>query len=262
MWAHDDGDPNAKELARFEGVWRFDQVDVNGTKQPVPSFDTNKMIITKEGRYTIAQGPRITRGIVKVDASKTPRHYDVVVNAGSAKEMAFSGIYELTGDQLKICLPLGGKDRPASFASNQCIIHVFTRQNRNVDEALQAIGRKELEGTWQAVTYALDGKKASEDDMKRVQLVFDADGMTQALNDGKVFIASQTKIDPAAAPMLIDISFTEGSDKGKASQGIYKIDGEVLTICRSAPGKPRPNGFSSEMGSGWTLMTYKKLKAK
>jgi uncharacterized protein (TIGR03067 family) len=261
-WSADDRNQNAKELADFEGVWQFDQVIVDGIKQPVPPFDTNKMIITKNGLYTIVQGSRITRGAIKIDPSKTPKYYDVILRAGSAKETTFSGIYELAGDELKVCLPLRDKNRPASFASNPgsgCIIHAFKRQGRDVDPALQAVGRKELEGTWQAVTYALDGKKATEDDLKKVQLLFDAEGKTQALNDGKVFISSQTKIDLAAAPMKIDITFTDGSDKGKTSLGIYKVEDGVLTICRAAPGQSRPARFSSEAGSGLTLMTYEKV---
>jgi uncharacterized protein (TIGR03067 family) len=264
-WSADDRNQNAKELAPFVGVWQFDQVIVDGIKQPVPPFETNKMIITKDGRYTIAQGPRITRGAIKIDSTKTPKHYDVVLNAGSNKSTTLLGIYELADDELKICLPLRTKDRPSSFASNAgsgCIIHVFKRQARNVGETLLDLGRKELQATWQAATYALDGTAVPADNLTKVQLVFDAQGKTQALNDGKVFLASQTKIDPAAVPMTMDISFTEGADKGKTSLGIYKIERDLLTICRAAPGKARPTGFSSEPGSGRTLMTCNKVKTK
>jgi uncharacterized protein (TIGR03067 family) len=93
--------------------------------------------------------------------------------------------------------------------------------------------------------------------MKKIQLVFDADGKTTALNDGKVFLASTTKIDPTATPATIDITFSAGEGKGATAQGIYKIEDGVLTICRSAPGKPRPKDFASEPGSGLTLMSYK-----
>ena len=103
------------------------------------------------------------------------------------------------------------------------------RAGANEEEALTK-ARKELAGTWQAVSYALNGAEASEEDMKRIQLVIDADGKTSARRDGKTFIATTIKIDPSKTPRHMDITFTEGEDKGQVSFGIYKIEGDTLTI--------------------------------
>jgi len=173
-------------------------------------------------------------------------------------------IYEIAGDTLTICMPLAGNERPTVLESKPGdgrLFEVFKRQHEDVKDALIAAGRRELTGTWQAVTYALDGKKASDDDIKKIQLVFDGEGNTRALNDGKLFIASSTKIDPTANPAAIDITFTGGEGKGGTALGIYKIDGGTLTICRSAPGKARPTEFSSNPGSGLTLMSYRREPA-
>jgi uncharacterized protein (TIGR03067 family) len=120
--------------------------------------------------------------------------------------------------------------------------------------------RKEMEGTWQAVSYALDGKKAPAEDLKKIRLVIDADGKTTAQRDGKTFIASTTKINPAKEPKTIDITFTQGDDRDRTAPGIWKIEGDRLTICRAAPGKARPSEFSSRPGSGLTLMVYRRIK--
>jgi uncharacterized protein (TIGR03067 family) len=120
--------------------------------------------------------------------------------------------------------------------------------------------RKELAGTWQAVSYALDGKKASAEDMKKIKLLIDVGGKATAQREGKTFLASTTRIDPATRPKSIDITFSEGEGKGKTSLGIYKIEGDRLTICRAAPGKARPAEFSSSVGSGHTLMAYRRIK--
>ncbi|HEV8070097.1 MAG TPA: TIGR03067 domain-containing protein [Planctomycetaceae bacterium] len=255
-----DETPATRELARLEGVWSFVQVKFDGTEQLPAGREADRMIIQKDGRYAVVQRPQITHGTVKVDPAPSPKHYDIVIGDGRLKGLSVPAIYELSGDTLTICMPFGGKERPTAVESkpgDHHLFEVFKREQQDVKEALVAAGRRELAGTWQSVSYALDGKKASDDDMKKIQLVFDADGNTKALNDGKVFLASSTKIDPTANPATIDIVFTEGQGKGETALGIYKIENGVLTICRSAPGKARPAEFTSNAGSGLTLMSYR-----
>jgi len=255
-----DETPAKEELARLEGVWSFVQVKVDGKEHPQAGHDADRMIIQKDGRYAVVQRPQITHGTIKVDPAASPKHYDIVIGNGRLKGLSVPAIYQLSGDTLTICMPLGGNERPTAVESktgDHHLFEVFKREQQDVKEALVAAGRRELTGTWQSVSYALDGKKASDDDMKKIQLVFDADGNTKALNDGKIFIASSTKIDPTANPATIDITFTSGEGKGETALGIYKIEDGVLTICRSAPGKARPAQFTSSPGSGLTLMSYR-----
>lgn len=264
LMAANGDDPSGKAHARLEGVWSFALVEVEGKKQPDVPFATHKMIILKDGRYVVVQGPRVTHGVVKVDPAKTPGHYDVTVTSGPVKGLMVAGIYALEGDTLKLCLPLRGKERPTGFDSKPGsgqMVQVFKREGQGVADALAEAGRKELAGTWQAVTYALDGNKASDEDMKKVQLVIDADGKTEAKSEGKVFIASMTRINPAQDPMTMDITFTVGKAKGKMALAIYKIENDVLTICRGDPGQARPTEYASTPGSGHTLMTYRRDSA-
>ncbi len=252
-------DAGAQEMNRLAGVWSFSQVKFDGKAQPV-GHESDRMIIQKDGRYAVVQRRGITHGTITVDPAHSPKHYDVVIANGPMKGTKVPAIYELSGNTLTMCLPFGGSARPAALeskAGDHQLFEVFKREPQSVKEALVAAGRRELTGIWQSVSYALDGKQASADDLKKVQLVFDGEGDTKALNDGKLFIASKTTIDPTADPATIDITFTGGEGKRGTALGIYKIEDGVLTICRSAPGKARPAEFKSEAGSGLTLMSYK-----
>jgi uncharacterized protein (TIGR03067 family) len=251
------------ELARLEGVWSFVVVKVNGKEQPRGGHEADRMIIQRDGRFAVVQRPQITHGTLSVDPSKTPKQYDVHIATGRIKGLVVPCVYEIAGDTLTLCMPLG-KQRPTEVASKPGDAHlfeVFKREQRDVKPALVAAGRRELTGTWQSVTYALGGKQASADDIRRISLVFDREGKTQALRDGKVFIASTTQIDPTADPATIDITFSSGEVKGGTALGIYKIEDGVLTICRADPGQARPAVFSSDPGNGWTLMSYRKAPA-
>lgn len=249
--------------ARLQGVWSFALVEVEGVRQPEALFESNKIIISKGGRYTILQGPRITRGSLRLDPTKTPKHYDPEVTEGPGKGRSALGIYELSGDRYKICLSFRNGERPTEFVSKPgsgLLLFVFKREQNDVMPALLEIARQELTGTWQAVSYALDGQEASEEDMKRIKLKVDPAGQTTALRDDAAFISATTRVDTAKNPMAIDLTYTEGDLQGQTALGIYKVDNDVLTICRAAPGQTRPAEFASEPGSGHTLMTYKREK--
>jgi uncharacterized protein (TIGR03067 family) len=259
----DGEDATKKEYSRFEGVWSFVVIDVEGTKQPAPSFDSNKIIISQDGHFIVVQGPKVTRGIFKLDPSKTPKHFDQTITDGPAKGLTAACIYELEGDTYKLCGSFRGKERPASFdckPKSGLILQSLKREKQAVKEALIEVGRRELTGTWQAVSYTLDGTKASDEDMKKTKLSMDADGKGTALREGKPFIAAATDIDPTKNPMTIDFSYTLGDIKGQTALGIYKIEDDSLTICRTIPGGTRPTEFASNPGSGHTLMTYSREK--
>jgi uncharacterized protein (TIGR03067 family) len=261
----DNADLTKKDLARLAGVWSFALVEVDGNKQPDVPFATNKMILTKEGNYAVVQGLRVTRGTLKLNPATDPKHYDPTIATGRLKGLTVPGIYELDGDTLRLCFPLRSKGRPAVLASKPgsgLLFQVFKREKQEVKEGLIEAGRVELAGTWQSVSYSLDGNKAPDEDLKKVTLSIDADGKASARRDGQVFIASTLKIDPNSAPMTVDVTFTEGDAKGRTALGIYKIEDDVLTLCRAAPDKARPAEFSSKPGSGHTLMTYRREKAR
>jgi uncharacterized protein (TIGR03067 family) len=256
-------DATKEEYARFESTWSFALVDVEGVKQPEVPFETHKIIISKNGQFVVVQGARVTRGVFKLDLAKTPKHFDVTISDGPANGQTLMAVYELDADTYKICSSIRGKERPAALVSKPgsgTLLQVLKRQKQDVKEALIEVGRKELAGTWQALSYALDGTKASDEDMKKIKLTIDAEGNAAALQDGKVFIAGKTKVDPTASPMTIDTTYTEGDIKGKTALGIYKIEDDVLTICRGGPDQARPTEFASKAGSGHTLMTYRREK--
>ena len=96
--------------------------------------------------------------------------------------------------------------------------------------------------------------------MKKIKLSFDADGKATAVRDGKPFIAAATNIDPTKIPSPSTFPTRYGDIKGQTALGIYKIEDDLLTICRTTPGGARPTEFASKPGSGHTLMTYSREK--
>jgi uncharacterized protein (TIGR03067 family) len=50
-----------------------------------------------------------------LDPDKTPKTIDLTLTGGSNKGKTLAGIYQLDGDNLKVCLFGVGKDRPKEF---------------------------------------------------------------------------------------------------------------------------------------------------
>jgi uncharacterized protein (TIGR03067 family) len=253
-----------KDLARFEGVWKISIVEVEGVKRPDASFAAHRVIIGNDGTFVVVQGPKLTRGKIKLDPTRTPKHYEQTITHGPAKGRVFSCIYEIDGDSYKVCGSFRGGPLPAVFESKPgsgLILQVLARTKESVKEALIEVERMELEGTWEAVSYSLDGNHASVEDMAKIKLTIDSDGRATALLDGQPFIAAKTILDPTTDPMSIDFTYSLGELKGRTAPGIFMIDNDILTICRSAPGMARPVKFESKAGSGHTLMSYKREKA-
>jgi uncharacterized protein (TIGR03067 family) len=117
---------------------------------------------------------------------------------------------------------------------------------------------EDLAGVWTCIAATNNGKPVPEQTVQKLRLTLTKEGGYKTELGDQVLFDSTCQIDPAAEPKQIDMIGTEGENKGKAAQGIYKRDGDALTICYTMPGKPRPEGFESKPGSEATLVTWKR----
>src|SRR6516165_585480 len=63
----------------------------------------------------------------------------------------------------------------------------------------------------------------------------------------------------AARPALIDLTTVSPDNPTLHTRGIYSLQGDVLTYCIAAPGRPRPAEFATAKGDGHTLVVLKRL---
>ncbi len=108
--ADDKNDPGARDLALLKGTWSVVSMIQDGNNVP----NAADQAVTFDGKnVTIKEKERDSKGTCKLDATKDPRHIDLIPNDNPDRKLL--GIYSLKGDELTICL--AGGDRPTEFES-------------------------------------------------------------------------------------------------------------------------------------------------
>ena len=115
-----------------------------------------------------------------------------------------------------------------------------------------------IDGTWLPSSAEIGEKQFPDEVRKSIKLVVEGDKYTVTVGD-KVDKGT-VKLDPKAKPKALDITGTEGPNKGKTILGIYERDGDTLRICYVLSGKDRPKAFETKAGTQLFLVTYKREK--
>jgi uncharacterized protein (TIGR03067 family) len=112
-----------------------------------------------------------------------------------------------------------------------------------------------LDGTWLPETAELGGKMFPDEIRKSIKLVVKDGKYTVTV--GKVVDQGTAKLNPKAKPKEMDVTGTDGPNKGKTFLAIYERDGDTLRVCYDLGGKNRPTEFKTKEGTQLFLVTYK-----
>ena len=116
---------------------------------------------------------------------------------------------------------------------------------------------RRLQGTWTVESWEEGGKALAGEDLKNRGVFFGANVFIFR-KDGKVHQAGATQLDPAKSPKTVNFSVKEGEGKDGVMLGVYSLEGDTLKVCFDPQGQNRPENFSPEAKSGFTLVTLKK----
>jgi uncharacterized protein (TIGR03067 family) len=239
------------DYQKSEGIWRMVSITDDGIKLREASI--HPMTVAISGNtYTVRVADKVVeRGVFVLDAAQSPKTIDATVLEGQDRGKTSLGIYSLDNDTRRVCLAAPGKDRPSGFESvkgSKRALFITRREGR--EEATEH-DLQQMQGEWSMQAMERDGKKLPDQLVKTYKRTVKQNRyIVTWLEDGHAELLNTVMfLDATKNPKAVDVLLRDGPFKGKKRLGIYKIEGDVETVCLAQPGKERPKSFDSKQGA-------------
>lgn len=110
-----------------------------------------------------------------------------------------------------------------------------------------------IQGSWSTVAQEANGEKQEKDKLKKHTWIFDGEKLT--IKEENNAREHSFKLDPGKNPKTIDIADKRGDGIGL---GIYKLDGDTLTMALDKPQRDRPKEFTTKKESTHVVVVLKR----
>jgi uncharacterized protein (TIGR03067 family) len=269
------------DLDRLQGSWKITSLETDGQRAS-NNLPSDARVVVNGATFTSLGMGAPYAGTLTLGRSGALKTFDLLFTTGHARGTTNVGIYKLSGNRWTICLSTRSPERPTRFATTAdtgLALEVLTRElsppKQSATTAAAATPRlsrppksespppapagppTEIEGGWRMVSAVFDGKPMP-DDMVRWCTRTTRGDHTVVMAGPQMMLSARFALDPTKAPHAIDYVNLHGTAKGKTQLGIYELDGDRLSICMSAPGKPRPRTFESSPRDGRSFTVWQR----
>jgi uncharacterized protein (TIGR03067 family) len=117
-------DTAKKDADSLQGKWVVVGRQLLGKKATKKEIEEVPTYVVVEGNKVKAwyeeKGVKgdMVEGTIKVDSATTPKSVDITYTRGLFKGLTLPSIYELDGDNLKVCIAWQSKERPKEFVGD------------------------------------------------------------------------------------------------------------------------------------------------
>jgi len=126
-----DADAVKQEREKLKGTWQVTSYDLDGKKLPDEQVKATKVMVDATGKLTVQrEGKTTIEGATEIDPTKKPKTIAIKYTKGERAGQTVQGIYEINGDDYRVCFALPGKERPTEFASKPGSGHILIAYKR------------------------------------------------------------------------------------------------------------------------------------
>jgi uncharacterized protein (TIGR03067 family) len=106
-----------EEKQKLQGTWKVLSITQDGQESD-KSNDDIQLIFSGDDFSAKVPSGEDHKGTFKVNPANKPKAIDIMLTDGPEKDKTAEGIYELKGDELRLCIAKpGNKGRPTEFVS-------------------------------------------------------------------------------------------------------------------------------------------------
>lgn len=122
-----------KDFEQLQGTWIVTGAEQDG--KPLDRLQGGKLVVKDQNFHIKTASGTEMKGDLQLEPAKKPKHIDWLHQEGLLREKTWQGIYELDGDDLKLCYAEAdsGKDRPGEFkteADSKRLLIVLKREKK------------------------------------------------------------------------------------------------------------------------------------
>jgi uncharacterized protein (TIGR03067 family) len=257
------------DLEKLQGTWTVTTLEVDGNQMPTPP---GACIVIEGSRFQSLGMGAVYEGKVELDTRKSPKHFDLLFTKGPEKGTRSLGIYELNGDDWKLCLTVTGSTRPMKFATTPGSGHALETLRRGTAVLLPETNAEaaiaggpavpaslshpapEIEGEWKMIECRADGHAVPRSIVATGKRIARG-GQSQTYFGSRLLMTARYAVDKSVVPHLVDYTMSNG----QKSLGILKLESGILQICFAPPGKPRPADFTAPGGTAHTYTAWERV---
>lgn len=138
-----------------------------------------------------------------------------------------------------------------------CVLALSLGSAVVADDKANEADLKAMVGKWKVEKATLGGMDLT-DMVKTLTLELQPGGKWKMMY-GEEKADGTVTVDASKTPKELDVKTESGTEKGKTMKGIYKIDGDTMTVAYHVGGDERPKGFNAKSDT-LLLIVYKRIK--